>query len=463
MGEIYKVMVVCLVFFAPLVSVTAAEGRARYVFLFIGDGMGVAHRDAAELYLAGKREFRGEAPRAAHLAMNTLPVNGLVRTRLLSGIPDSAAAATAIATGRNVRNGVISMNPDTGERYQSIAAIARRSGMRIGIVTSIFLQDATAAAFYGHATSRGNRYDLGLQLIESGFEFFGGAGFSRPTGRDGNSRSLYDLAAARGYAIIRNLSENPSAEKVMAIHPNTRGGNMPWVIDDSRPPTLADFVDFGIKRLYGPDGFFMVVEGGLIDLAAHANDAATTIHEILALDDAVARALEFKRTRPYCTLIVVTGDHETGGMTFNAANINSVGFYRRLAMRQGSYARFERRISPNRNANLETYIRMAREFFGPFIYDTEAVRHAFRISMTPRERRAAVEPNYRRMFATYDPFTMASIKAADAAVGITWTTHFHTARDIPISAIGHGAELFAGEYGITEIFGKLLSAMQLRQ
>jgi len=456
-------LILCVIFLTPLVYVSAAESRARYVFLFIGDGMAAAHRDAAELYLAGKREYRGEAPRAAHLAMNTLPVNGLVRTRLLSGIPDSAAAATAIATGRNVRNGVISMNPDTGEKYQSIAAIAQRSGMRIGIVSSIFLQDATAAAFYGHATSRGNRYDLGLQLIESGFEFFGGGGFSRPTGRDGNLRNLYDIAASRGYTIIRGLSVNPSAERVIATHPNTRGGNMPWVIDDSRPPTLADFMDFGIRRLYGPDGFFMLVEGGLIDLAAHANDAATTIHEILALDEAVARALEFKRTRPEYTLIVVMGDHETGGMTFDATNINSVGFYRRLAMRQGSYAQFERRISPSRNANLERYIRMAREFFGPFIYDTDAVRHAFRVSMTPRNNRASVEPNYRRMFATYDPFTMASIKAADAAVGITWTTHFHTGRDVPISAIGQGAELFAGEYGLTEVFGKLLSAMQLRQ
>jgi len=235
------------------------------------------------------------------------------------------------------------------------------------------------------------------------------------------------------------------------------------VIDDPRPPTLADFVDYGIRRLYGPDGFFMVVEGGLIDLAAHANDAATTIHEILAMDEAVARALEFKRTRPESTLIVVTGDHETGGMTFDAANTNSVAFFQRLATRQGSYARFERRISPNRNSRLETYLQMARDFFGPYIYETDEVRHAFRISMTPRNNRAAVEPNYRRMFATYDPFTMASVKAADAAVGITWTTHFHTGRDVPISAAGWGAELFAGEYGITEVFGKLLSAMQLRE
>ena len=460
-GKFSGMLIIFLIIFAPFISANEAESRAKYVFLFIGDGMGVAQRNAAEIYLAGMRESAGEMDaREAQMAMNTFPVNGFIRTRGLSGVPDSAAAGTSLATGHKVKNDVVAMNPDTGEKYLSIAKIARNMGMKVGIVTSTFLQDATPAVFYGNAARRSDRYDLGLQLTDSGFEYFGGGDFSQPNGRDGKSRSLHDIAASKGYAIIRDLNENPSAEKVIAVHPQTSGGYMPWVMDNPTGPTLADFVSYGIKRLDGHDGFFMMIEGGKIDLSCHANDTAATIHEIFAMDDAVALALDFMRTRPESTLIIVTGDHETGGMTFDASNTNSVAFFRTLAARQGSYARFEGRVSPNRDSNLESNLKMANDYFGPYINATDDVRHAFRLSMTARNQRVSLEPNYNRLFATYDPFTMACLKAAEAAAGISWTTYYHTGKDLPISAIGYGAELFFGEYENTDVFHKLLSAMR---
>ena len=131
-----------------------------------------------------------------------------------------------------------------------------------------------------------------------------------------------------------------------------------------------------------------------------------------------------------------------------------------LSARQGSYARFEGRVSPNRDSNFDSNLNMARDYFGPYINETNEVRHAFRLSMTPRNNRQSIEPNYNRLFATYDPFTMACLKAAEAAAGITWTTYYHTGKDVPISAIGYGAELFAGEYDSAEVFQKILGAMR---
>ena len=162
-----------------------AEGTAKYIFLFIGDGMGTAQRNAAEMYLAGMREARGDVmPREAQLAMNVLPVQGFIRTDSLSGITDSAAAGTALATGHKAQNGAVAMNPKSGENFVSIAERAHRKGMKTGIVTSSFFQDATPAVFYGHAKKRTEHYSLGIQLTGSGYEYFGGGGFRNPKGSD---------------------------------------------------------------------------------------------------------------------------------------------------------------------------------------------------------------------------------------------------------------------------------------
>jgi alkaline phosphatase len=421
--------------------------------------MGIAQRNAAELYLSGMRSASGDSvERESQLVMNSLPAQGLIRTNSLSGVTDSAAAGTALATGRKVKNGVVAMNPDNGEIFASVAEMARRKGMKTGIVTSSFLQDATPAAFFGHSPNRKEHYDLGLQLAESGFEYFGG-NFSNPKGRSKKSKDLYEVAASKGYAIVKDLGEHPGG-KAIALHPKSSGGYMPWVIDKPDGPSLTDFVDYGIKRLDGDGGFFMMVEGGKIDLACHANDAAASIHETMAFDEAIARAARFMEARPKSTLIVVTSDHETGGMTFDPSGTTPDALYRALSPRQGSYAAFERRVSPKGGATIEGYVDMARKFFGPGVAQTAAVQKAFRLSMTPKGERASAEPNYAKLYGPYDPFTMACVKASDSAAGITWTTYYHTGKDVPISAAGAGSERFAGEYENTGVFDRILSAME---
>ncbi|MDR1515473.1 MAG: alkaline phosphatase [Synergistaceae bacterium] len=436
-----------------------ANGAAKYIFLFIGDGMGTAQRNAAEMYLAGMREARGDVtPREAQLAMNLLPVQGFIETDSLSGITDSAAAGTALATGHKARNGVVAMNPKSGENYVSIAEMAHRKGMKTGIVTSSFFQDATPAAFYGHAGKRTEHYSLGIQLTGSGYEYFGGGGFRNPKGRDKKSADLYGIASSKGYAVTRDLGA-PIADKVIAVHPRASNGYMPWVIDERSGPSLADLVDYGIETLDGRDGFFMMVEGGKIDLACHAHDAAATVRETMAFDEAVERAVKFMETRPGSTLIVVTGDHETGGMALSSLDHAENAVYDTLSLQQGSYAVFERRVSPKKGEKMADYVNTAKKFFGPWIAAAPDIERAFKLSAMAAKSRKSAAANYDKLYSAYDPFTIACMASSNAHCGITWSTFGHTGKKVPVSAAGIKSESFAGEYENTGIYDRILSAM----
>jgi alkaline phosphatase len=446
--------------FAAALSAARAEGAARYIFLFIGDGMGTAQRNAAEMYLAGMREARGDvAPREAQLVMNLLPVQGFIKTDSLSGVTDSAAAGTALATGRKAQNGAVAMNPKSGENYVSIAERARRKGMKTGIVTSSFFQDATPAVFYGHAKKRTEHYSLGIQLTDSGYEYFGGGGFRNPKGRDKKSADLYGIASSKGYTVIRDLGETPAAGMVMAVHPKASNGYMPWVIDERGGPSLADLVDDGIETLDGQDGFFMMVEGGKIDLACHAHDAAATVRETMDFDEAVERAVNFMNTRPESALIVVTGDHETGGMTLASLDHAQNAVYDTLSLQQGSYSVFERRVAPKKGENLTDYVNAAKKFFGPWITVTPDIERAFKLSAMPAKSRKAAAANYDKLYSAYDPFTIACMAFSNSHCGVTWSTFGHTGKKVPVSAAGIKSELFAGEYENAGICDRILSAM----
>jgi alkaline phosphatase len=234
---------------------------------------------------------------------------------------------------------------------------------------------------------------------------------------------------------------------------------MPWVIDERESISLAEFVGKGIALLEGPEGFFMMVEGGKIDLAGHANDAATLIREVIAFDEAIAVAVNFLKRRPDETLIVVTSDHETGGMTISVEPEESAAFYAAMSRQRGSYSAFERTISPHSGAAIDTYLAKARDFFSTGLPATDAMKRAFAMSMAANKNRPTKSEEYKKLYATYDPFTVACVHEMNAAAGVKWSTFYHTGKPVPVSAIGAGSKTFAGEYENTMIFHKLKSAM----
>lgn len=455
---LFFALAACLLFCAP-----PAEAGAKYVFLFIGDGMGPAQVNMAEAYIAGMRRAVGDVtPRESQMTMTSLPNAGWIKTDSLDGVTDSAAAATAIATGHKTRNKAIACDPKSGARWSSLVDDARARGMRTGIITSSFLQDATPAAFCAHAETRTSTYAIGTEMISSKVDLLGGGGFRRPKGKDGKQEDLYEAAARRGWTVAHDTAS------ISAIRPGTRAiithtklsaGSMPFSIDDrSTGQRLSDFTRQAIRLLDGDAGFFLMVEGGRIDITCHANDAAGTVYEIADFDEAIRAAIEFAQSRPDETLIVVTADHETGGLSL-ASPLDPDRIYRGLSGQRGAHTAHEGTVSPKGQGQYAAYLARASDFFGTKLDDTPETKAAFKMSTIDKKSRPTKDKEYRRLYATYEPFTVACMHQANAKAGIKWERFYHTGKNVPIWAAGIGAEQFAGTYDNTEIRGKILNAM----
>lgn len=273
----------------------------KHIFLFIGDGMGPNHIIAAQMYAESEA---GKTAGISPLRFADFPVSGAVTTHNYFGlVTDSAAAATAMASGKKTANGLINMNPLKTRSFTTISAFQKAAGRRVGVVSSSPLNSATPAAFYASAPSRDDDYDIAVQLAESPYDYFGGGGLDHPKGDNEAQPDAYDIATAKGFTVVK---ENVDFSALSAGVGRTLA---------VCPSSLPDFTRKGIELLSSGEGFFMVVESGKIDTASHANKLALMIPEVIALDESVAAAVDFYNENPDDTLIVVTSDHETGGLT----------------------------------------------------------------------------------------------------------------------------------------------------
>ena len=445
-----------ILFLFTLLSIRVeAAPSARYIFLFIGDGMGIQQRNAAELYLAGAPESgKHNKEGGSHLVMNTLPVQGIITTHSLSGITDSAAAATALSTGKKTSNGRIGMDPSGKTRFSSIAKIAKNRGMKVGVVTSSFLQDATPAAFYANAPSRKDISLIGDQLVKSGFDYFSG-GFRSTKEEKKNKKNLFNLAAAAGYILVKQDSDWGyvyPGQRVLATPSRLSGGGMPYEIDrKEKEMSLSDYVRRGIQLLNNSDGFFMMVEGGKIDLACHANDLATSIHETIAFDRSIQEALAFYKKHPDETLIIVTSDHETGGLELKAQEIDSFKFHALLSRQNKSYLAAEGRVGRMKTATEELFFGLNQTVGDPLSLSREELREVSRVWDLRRQKGI-------KGYATYDPLTVTELRLRDKRLNVSWSTFYHTGKPVAISALGVKESAFAGELDNTDVF-RILSEL----
>ena len=381
--------------------VASAQQKAKYVFYFIGDGMGFNHVSLTEYWLGYTQDVFDSRP----LSFSAFPVLGWAVTHSESNlITDSAAAGTALSTGSKTKNGMLATGPDS-TALESISYKIHDAGYKVGISSTVGINHATPAAFYGHNVNRGNYYEIASEIPASEFEFFAGGGAIESTGDDEDRVSVYEAIEKGGYVIAEGMDDfaakKDGAEKMMLLQKDGRlRTELPYAIDmKENDMTQADLVRASIDFLYEEDGegFFVMSEGGRIDWASHGNDTKAVILETLSLSDAVTEAVRFYNEHPDETLIVVTADHETGGLT--------------LSWEKGYNLYFDKleEISCSKD----------------------------KVSEEERERMNEI--------------------SHEAHIG--WTTGDHSAANVPVFAIGAGSGLFSGRMDNTDIPKRICEAM----
>lgn len=473
-------------------------GQAKYIFLFIGDGMGINQVMATNNYLNSTQQ--------PPLHFGRFPAQGLTATHCTdSWITDSGAAGTAIACGIKTKTGTIGMDANHQNKLESIAEYFHKLGHKIGIVTSVSIDHATPASFYAHQPSRGNYYEIAQELAQSGFEYFGGGGLKSPKGSDNKQIDAFQLLDKNHYHLVNTRISfdqlKAGTQKVIAIHPQLASGqSLPYALDaDSNDISLAEFTRKGIELLDNETGFFMMVEGGKIDWACHSNDGATFIHEVIAMDEAIAEALTFYQKHPNETLIIVTADHETGGLSIGYRDTHYKTYFDKLAHQNLSYdvfanivTQFFQNHTPNQ-ARLTDFYPLIEKHFGLLVLDpVESLKLVEQYNFTegsknPRLRMALNSTQFKQLETGYqysmeslysgkpiqatdlmsyghnDPFTSTLISILNHKSGLGWTTFSHTGMPVGTFAIGAGAERFNGFYQNSDIKEKIIEASQTKR
>ena len=443
--------------------------QAKYVFFFIGDGMGPHQVLATEMYLAELEGRIGRTP----LLMTTFPYSGQVATfSTSSGITDSAASGTCLASGSKTNNGMIGQGPDTTD-VVSVATRLKEQGWGVGIMTTVTIDHATPSAHYAHTPSRNNYYIIGTQLTESGFDFFGGSGFSRPQDKNNPSApNLYDLCQEKGYLLAGGYAAakaNVGAPKMIVVPEErladrSRGaGALPYAIDRQEGDlSLAQIVEVAIEQLGQHERFFMMAEGGKIDYACHGNDGGTVLREVVDFDNAIKVAYDFYMQHPDETLIVITADHETGGMALG--NSDYVLNLKVLAEQKCSSDLLSDQLG---NLQKQEGAALTWEQVKEVLARNTGLYAAVEVN---EEEDAVLQTAYGEMmqhigvqktlYKDINALASKALSILNQKSRLGWTSHGHTASAVPVFAIGVGAERFTGWHDNTEIAPLIYEATQ---
>lgn len=461
-----------LLSFLLFVSLGFAQ-QAKYVFYFIGDGMGVNQVQGTELYRGELEGKIGITP----IWFTQFPYATTATTfSATNGVTDSAAAGTALASGNKTKNGTIGMKQDQQTDVNSVAVWAKNKGCRVGVTTSVSVDHATPAAFYAHDPSRGSYYKIGTDLYKAGFDFYAGSDFLDPTNKEdksGTSKNLYSLAEKNGYTIARGykdyLKKCKKADKMILFQTEKASEAdrtaIPYAIDRTKNDlTLADITRSAINFLSKDlsKGFFLMVEGGKIDWACHSNDAATVFHEVVDMDEAVKVAYEFYSQHPDETLIVVTADHETGGFVLGTGAYKlNLQVLKNQKVSENGFTRIlnELRKKYNNNVSWEKVQQALKENFGFWdkvqLSKAQEERLQAKCTETFKGQEAKLEKSE---YAQDEPLAAEAKRIIDEIALVGWTSGGHSAGYVPVFAIGAGAEQFQGRIDNTEIPVKIAKA-----
>ncbi|MBM9616475.1 alkaline phosphatase [Desulfobulbus rhabdoformis] len=484
-------------------ALASSAPAPKYVFYFIGDGMAAPQVQATEAYLAaGKAD--DATPGSAKLQLlnfSKFSAAGMqtsyANDRLIT---DSAAAGTALSAGMKTNCGVIAMDADATRPYTTLAEAAKKKGMMVGILSSVSIDHATPATFYAHNKTRNNYEAIGENLLDSGFDYYGGGGFRvnkykssayKELKNDQRYELLEQKATQKGWTYVNTRKEFDGLKSTpaIAVNPYLDSSNaMPYALNTKNSDTykgsitLAEFTQKGIDLMSGNShGFFMMVEGGKIDWAAHANDARAAIDDTIAFDEAVGVAVKFAKAHPQETLIVVTGDHECGGMTIGFAGTAYGTYFEKLNNQKIAYDDFdntitkpfmkvyEGKIPSNINGDMWKSIFVnfgldgsnltAEEADDLTAYEKQLLENAYDKTMLESKSRNDEESI---IYGSYNPLSVTLTHIIDRKSGLAWTSYSHTAVPVPVFADGIAADTFNGYYDNTDVAKKLAMIMDVK-
>lgn len=488
-------------------SLKNSKRTPKYIFMFIGDGMSAVQVNSAQIY-GGTNEHNNL--NLDEMNFQDFEAVGIQTTQdATSFAPDSASTATSLSSGFKTWSGTLGLKPvgnKAGNKAENVdgkdvpKTIAERlkeeKGFKVGIVSTVTINHATPAAYYAHVPSRNNYYDIAMQMADSGFDYFGGGTINQATGKNKDQKDAYEVMKEKGYKVVNTkediLALNNKSGKVYAVTPVVQdGGAMPYAIDNKEGDlTLADFVKKGIDVLYNKNdkGFFMMAESGKIDWAGHANDAKANISDVIAFEEAIQEAIDFGKKHPRETLIIVTGDHETGGMTIGQATTGYDTAFSILENQKMSYVAFDDLVDEmiEKDEDVLTFeelmpaitenFGLKNEFTDAEAKDNAAAKSYMALELSDSEM-AKLEKAFAEtmkeeptkneetalLYGGYNPISVTLTHIVNNKAGIGWTSYSHTGVPVPVYATGARSELFNGAYDNTEVYDKIVEATRLKK
>lgn len=445
----------------------AQDKQAKYVFYFIGDGMGVNQVNGTEMYLGELQGKIGTVP----LCFTGFPYATIATSfSATNGVTDSAAAGTALATGEKTYNSAIGVDRDTATIY-SIASRAKKAGRKVGITTSVSIDHATPASFYAHQPNRKMYYEIATDLPSANFDFYAGAGFLEPTSKKNpQAENIYTLFDRSGYIVAKGYNEFDKiynkAEKLILIQEEGKNhASLPYAIDrKANDLTLVQITESAIRFLTKDkkNGFFLMVEGGKIDWACHGNDAATVFNEVADMDNAVKLAYEFYQKHPDETLIVITADHETGGIVLGKGPylLNLKALANQKASQEILSSKIkELRKTQNNQVSWEDIQAILKDNMG--FWDSITLNKAQEERLKKEYQNSFGKKDVKMSKSEYsqnEPLAVAAKEILNDIALVGWVSGGHSNGYVPVFAIGSGAELFQGKLDNTEIPKRIAKA-----
>lgn len=448
-----KLLTFVTMLFVAVFAATAQQ--PKYIFLFIGDGLGINHVYGTELYNAAVHKDMADNGK---LSFTRFPIRTYVTNHSSSSlVTDSSAAATAMATGVKTANGYMGVDADK-KSVKNITELVSEMGMKVGVVTNVGINHATPSAFFAHHESRSAYKALYEQYVTSEVDFAAGAAilYRKRDGlkledyiakaQDAKIEVVHDLdkaAKVRGKRVLL-LPENPKS-KTLEYAPDCKEGD--W--------TIVDFTNSAItylEREAKKDGFMLMVEAGHLDYCAHDNDAVATFEEVNDLSESVQLALDFYNKHPNETLIIVTADHETGGLClgYKSYKMNM----ERLAWQKCSMLALTDKMRTMRNEGKTSWEQMQellRKELGFWDHvrlrgkDEEQLRKTFEKSFVEKSEEVV------SLYSHNEKMASKAVEILNKRAYVNWISLNHTGAQVPLYVKGAGVEQFYNCFDNTDI------------